>query len=118
MNRSQMVERIAQALQNADDRDQGRRLVLLQDGGDWRIGYQVPSYAGAWSEGMQPAAWVVLDWLTGGDSPEPATSWDLESFARFALKLRADAIEAAGPLPAGVDLLVVLAPTQPRPVIV
>lgn len=118
MNRTQMVETITRTLQHADDRDQGRRLVLVQVGGDWRIGYQVPSYTGAWSEGMQPAAWMLHDWLTVGDSREPSTSWDLESFVKVALEIRTAALDAAGPLPGGVDLLVVIAPAQSLPVIV
>jgi hypothetical protein len=118
MNRTQMVEAIARTLQTADDKDQGRRLVLVQCGGDWRIGYQIPSYTGAWSEGMQPAAWMVHDWLTVGDSREPSTSWDLESFLKVAMEIRTAALDAAGPLPAGVDLLVVISPAQALAVVV
>jgi hypothetical protein len=117
MNRKEMVEAIGEALHRAPDRDRGRRLALVIDAGGWQIGYQIPRYLEPWAVGDEPARWVVFGWLTEGPGAgEPALLWeDLDEAAALAFDLRNEALDAAGPLPGE---LVVVIDDRPQVVVV
>lgn len=69
-----LVDLIVNGLRDAQDREQGRRLLVEQVRGSWRIRYQAPTYRRPWEPGMNPDGWAVVDDLEDRDTRAP---WEL-----------------------------------------
>ena len=63
-----LVDLIVNGLRDSQDREQGRRLLVEQVRGRWRIRYQAPTYRRPWEPGMNPDGWVVVDDLEDRDT--------------------------------------------------